>query len=911
MVMENALFRYVIATNAVNERFQDRVGGKDYLRTDPPSSCALIRSRGVTQEATAAVFADGRLALRFGATGVDAVLKVDTHPFGLVFTVESVSGPEVESLTFLNVPLVLSATPSDAFGACALSLNLQTRVDALPALQRELRASGERKFGLVGARAAIVAAPMSRMLVELQATLTEVSELPICKVAGPWARETPFNRGSYLFNFGTLYETNVAHWIERMKVLGFTQVDHHGGGSFFRFGDLEMNRQHWPKGWDSFAPLVGQLHRAGIGSILHTYAFFIDKQSKYVTPVPDSRLDAFRSFSLAEPLAADASEMVVSESTEGMTTRTGFFEFNSVVLHVGDELITFGGATQEAPWKFTGLKRGAFGTKAVSHAKTIKARHLKECFGLFVPNVETTLFGEIAANHAEVVNRCGFEGLYLDAIDGSAILRGADESWYWATQFVVEIQKRLKQPVGMEMSAMWHPFWQYRTRWQAWDLPRRGHKRFVDLHAAEVNGGLLLPLHLGWWGFSAFDPPQTEPTFPDVMEYLGAKLVGWDAGVSLTSGVDPEALRATPLYRRGVDILRACETLRHSRTFDESAKALLREPGKEFALFTNAAGHTRFRRVQSHTQTIAHDEDWTHHWRVTNEFGAQPVRFRLQALMAAGLPADSSRGPVAILGPESAGRWKPSAAEGVTFRCDSSADVEQRRCRVLATNKGLVARNAAWARLETRFDPWLNIKQHQALAVEIEGDGSGALLAFRLQSPHHMAYGGVADYYVPLDFAGLRRVTLVETESTRWSDYVWNDAKHLYHVYREMADFGAIESLSVCLQNLPPGRETTVVLGEIRALPLREVPVDHPKLTLNGKTLELPVVLSAGSWIEGQGSDDCTIFSGKGEMLGKLMPLGDWLSLRAGVNELSCAVNATQSTSPRWRVVTFAQGEPL
>ena len=42
---------------------------------------------------------------------------------------------------------------------------------------------------------------------------------------------------------------------------------------------------------------------------------------------------------------------------------------------------------------------------------------------------------------------------------------------YWASKFVVEIQKRLKQPIGMEMSAMWHHFWQYRTRWQAWDYP--------------------------------------------------------------------------------------------------------------------------------------------------------------------------------------------------------------------------------------------------------------------------------------------------------------------------------------------------------------------------------------------------------------------------------------------------------
>ena len=48
--------------------------------------------------------------------------------------------------------------------------------------------------------------------------------------------------------------------------------------------------------------VLERLHAAGIGSIFHTYAFFLDKQSKYVTPVPDKRLDAFRTFTLADPV---------------------------------------------------------------------------------------------------------------------------------------------------------------------------------------------------------------------------------------------------------------------------------------------------------------------------------------------------------------------------------------------------------------------------------------------------------------------------------------------------------------------------------------------------------------------------------------------------------------------------------
>ena len=156
----------------------------------------------------------------------------------------------------------------------------------------------------------------------------------------------------------------------------------------------------------------------------------------------------------------------------------------------------------------------------------------------------------------------------------------------------MEIQKRLKQPVGMEMSAMWHHFWQYRTRWQAWDYPQRGHERFIDLHAAGVNGGLLLPLHLGWWGFQSFNPPQIEPTYPDVIENLGARLVGWDAGISLTAGIDRETLRNTPLFRRAVDILRTCEELRHANSLRRGRPGQAARAGQPVH-----AGHERRRKA--------------------------------------------------------------------------------------------------------------------------------------------------------------------------------------------------------------------------------------------------------------------------------------------------------------------------
>jgi len=573
--------------------------------------------------------------------------------------------------------------------------------------------------------------------------------------------------------------------------------------------------------------------------------------------------------------------------------------------------VTFGGVTKEAPWKFTGVKRGAYGTKPTAHEKGSKARHLKECFGLFVPNPETTLFEELARNHAEIVNQCDFDGVYLDAIDGSSILRGSEESWYWASKFVSEIQKHLKKPVGMEMSAMWHHFWQYRTRWQAWDYPRRGYKRFIDIHADSVNGGLLLPLHLGWWNFQAFNPPQMDPTYPDVIEYLGAKLIGWDAGISLTGAINQESLRTVPLYRRAVDILRTCEELRHAGTFNETIKAKLREPGKEFSLFRDGKGAWRFRPANYDSHTAVGSESWSLSWETTNPFRKQPIKLRIEALMSAGSYDDPKNIVLADLSDPKAFGGKPRVAKGVALRLDKApADTPESAGVLVGTNSGEVPQNAAWARYDWKFAPLRNLNNHQALGVWVEGDGLGEIIAIRLESPHHISYGAVADRYITVDFTGRRFFTLIETESDRWSDYVWNDGKWAYNTYRETIRFDMVESMSLMYNNLPPEKEAKCIIGPVKALPMVPGMVKNPTLTVNGSTITFPVEISSGSYLEFNSDKDCILYGPTGEMIANVVPNGASPVLREGINavQLSCD---QMEPAPRLKVVVISHGDPF
>jgi hypothetical protein len=685
-----------------------------------------------------------------------------------------------------------------------------------------------------------------------------------------------------------------------------------GATKFFRFGDFELNKEKFPQGWDTFKDIVAKLHQNGIAAIFHTYAYFIDKHSKYVTPVPSPYLDSFRTFTLAAPISEDADEIQVNEFTKGMNTITGMFVPNSIVLHIGDELVTFGGVSSESPYKFTGCKRGAFFTKAAPHPQGAKARHLKEIFGLFVPDVDTPLFAEIAKNHVDIINKCNFDGLYLDAIDGGSILRGGPDYWYYNDKFIFEIAKNLKKPIGMEMSAMTHHLWQFRPRWQAWDFPIRGQKRFLDMHISAITGGLLLPLQLGWWNFQVFDPPQIDQSFSDVTEYLGCKLIGYNAGYSLLA-LDRKNL-SVPLYQRSLAILKKYEDLRHANTFDESVKSKLRQPGKEFTLFTDENGRDRFKPAVYNVHKVAGLKDPSSSWQTENSFGSQPLKVRIEALMSVA-PYDS---PDAITiadfsKPDVFGQER-RAADGLAF--DFKTTTEQVKSGgasgvLTAKSSGKTPRNASWTRLDKKFQPILDLSKNQVLGVWVYGDSQGEILGFRLDSPENVAYGSLGDRYLDIDFTGWRYCELVETESIRWNDYGWNDNKNRDNAYRESIDFTKVESFGLWMNNIPAGKDVRCLVSPIKALPMVKNTLRNPSITIGGKKIVFPVEMTSGSYIEYFSADDCKLYGPDGALISTIKPQGAAPVLVPGKNKVTFSCTGQAGFTPRANVTVIAYGEPL
>ncbi|HOL94469.1 MAG TPA: hypothetical protein PLH79_08990 [bacterium] len=903
IVLENQYVKYAIGPDGMNHHFIDQSTGRDFCDLSSPSHCAAIQAGGQEHPATAASYDGQHLNLEFGDTGIRAAVKVTIRDHYFLFEVAEVSGGEVDSFTFLHVPLV---NPGEPLAGCVLALDLQTNVPELPQANRLLRASAYSRFGLIGAEAALIGCPLAKLRDVMKEVVSQAREIPRSSIGGPWAMDAPINQGSYLFNFGDLSIDKVDEWIALAKQLGITQIDFHGGSSF-RFGDCEPNPETYPEGRTSFKAVIDRLHEAGISAGLHTYAFFIDKKCPWVTPVPDPRLGKDATFTLAADLTIDASAVPVIESTETMSTITGFFVQNSVTLQIEDELIVYAGIDKEPPYAFTQCQRGAYGTKAAAHPQGAPVHHLKECFGLFTPDGDSTLLAEVAARQADMYNECGFDMMYLDALDGESILGGWEYSWHYGSKYVFELASRLKKPALMEMSTFHHHLWYVRSRMGAWDHPTRGHKRFIDLHcqANEELKKMFLPGHLGWWAIKTWSGIQGEPTFFDDIEYLCGKCLGHDVGLSIM-GIHPEN-RHQPLYQRFSEIIRRYENLRHAGYFGEKTKKQLRQPGKEFTLKQTVKGEWQLVPRVYIKHKVEGLRNGSNTWNVNNPYADQPLQLRLEALMST-MPYGATEALVLTDCANSDEFADRAAAEGVNgnFRSTTSGTKGGPANGILtAANTGVAEASAAWSMTGKAFSTPLNLDGHQALGVWVKGDGRGEVLNLQLRSPEHLI-GGYGERYIVIDFTGWKYFELIEMESERYSDYRWPYGS-LYSAYRENLVFSQVDHLNVWLNNIPAGQSVECQISPIQALPTVSMTIKNPTVRVGDTKITFPVELQSGEYIEMFSAADCKHYGKDGNVIANVKPVGNLPLLRNEMNTLEFQCEPDLDLNPRVKVTVICE----
>jgi len=455
----------------------------------------------------------------------------------------------------------------------------------------------------------------------------------------------------------------------------------------------------------------------------------------------------------------------------------------------------------------------------------------------------------------------------------------------------------------------------------AWDCPARGPKPFIEMHRI-VNRNcrdMFLPPHLGWWAIFSGGGIQPERTTPDVIEYLCCKCIADGCGLSFPVGFTADAYESSPHIQRLGRIVRQYEDLRRSGRVSDEIRRRLGEAGAEFRLQMQPDGRPQFRPVRYDRHKIEWLKPAGNSWSVNNNFGSQPARFRIEALLSVA-EYDDPEGVVIEDFAEPATYDTRKVPEGLTAGLEKAS----KPARPGTTGAKFTAaggKAGAWAMVGRKFSPYLNLLD-RGLGLWVYGDGGGEVLNLQVKSPLH-AYGGVCDRYAKIDFTGWEYIELIEPEGDDIPNHGWPYMPrpeewsrigglmgYAYPAFHIHVKYDVLENLNLWYGDLPRGG-AACYLSPIKSLPLRPCKLSNPAVTIDNRRITFPTQLESGQYLEFRGPDDCTVYGADGNELGKIKPTGDVPLLQPSENHLTFTAEALPGPHPRAAVTVISQGAPL
>ena len=886
----------------------DKATGTDHLAR--PMPLVQIRTGGRVQRRSTLSVANGRLSFAFSRPDVTVVLGVREEAEYAVFEVISVAAPEVEidEVTFVTLPVALSRYVSamschvgdDEFGVCLRALDLDTRVTIGRVGGRALRASAVRDYGFPGCKAALVAAPADRLRQAL-GRMVRREGVPYSRLGGPFGLDARETRGSYMF--ARVSEANVEEWIDVVRRAGFTHV--HFSGWARSLGHYEPREKLFPGGIEGMKETVRTIHAAGLKAGIHTLTGCIATNDPWVTPVPDPRLVADAGYTLAEAADATGDKLLTVEKPERHDTIWSYAGSGNVV-RLGSELVHYSAISYEPPFGFFGCTRGAFKSTPSAHPKGARADHLQQRYLAFYPDESSTLVGEVADAIARVFNTCEMDEIYMDGAEG---MRG----WHPVAVMRNAIYSRLKRPALVEASSWGAWSWYYHSRVGAWDHPKWGLKRFVDMHcksARDFRKSALVEAQLGWWAILGPSVSGRGET-PDEIEYLCGKTLAMDAPMSI-QGVNVGSRPPNARQDEYFTAIGRYERLRLANYFSDALKQRLAEPRAEFRLSRADDGQWQFVPTDYAVHKVTALTDGSATWRVTNRFAEQPVRLRVEALYTV-VPYDSPDA-VVLEGFGAPAEFKVNAdARDVSHSFTATSERVRAggvSARIAAANKG-ESPEGAWAKAGRRFDPHADMGRGEALGLWVHGDGKGEVLNVQLSNPREYSHA-YAEHYVKIDFEGWRYVELLlrERDSGRYHDYTWPYFSQ-HGIFRTRLTKDHIHELNLYLNNIPADGTAEVLLSPIKALRIVPAVLRNPEVRVGAARIVLPVALDSGHYVELESMDDCRVYDARGVLLQRLRLPGPAPVLVPGENEIAFSCQGLEGRRARAEVTVVSSGPAL
>ena len=849
---------------------RERASGRQLISSRTPMIRIEFDDGSSAESAGVSRLADGRFEAELSGGGKPAgkaVFSVAATPWGWTFVLDAVNSERrVRSAELWRI----KAAPRRYVGSFANVSSDDRSFVALRAYTPAMSASATpvmcvkalAENSVTGHVAALSAGPREKA-VECLRAMTIASGAPRSLCGGAWSLGAAANRDSYLFA-SRPRAAHVDDWIAAARRGGMAIV--HFYSWFASRGQYEPDGAIIPGGIDGMKQMVGKIHEAGFKAGMHTFTGRIGFEDAFVRPHCSSNLIVFGSYTLAAPLSAGAEgEMLVAERPADGHDLCASIHGRGNYLLVDGEIVQYSGVRRESPYAFTGIVRGACGTRRKSHAAGARVDYLRSRYQGFYPVIGSPLADKVAANIARAWNECGFDMIYLDGSEAHGTRHDVDSM---RRLVVSKLDQSPSRPILNEASCSYPGSWWFHSRNGAMDYPYWADKHFHDFHIAHTVASArkanFMEPQLGWWSFRAGKSKHIRHEFQDEMEYFAAKAAGAGASVSLLS-LDANTNRLGYVNAQGLTILGWHEYPKMAEAFSADALEWLRKPGFETRLRQGTDGKWRLRETTLKLQRASGQEEAG--WRVDSP-ARRPAALRVEALYEAGKEEDGKT----LLSACDIPSMKVSSASGVKAGCSAAADpAHGAGIRLSAENVSAKDRRAAWvaATLEFKY-PWFGISGLRAMSLWVKGDGSGALLGVQVHAPA-MHSGAFSDHFVRLDFKGWRRVNFLlrERETELALSYKWHHTqkRKLYEMYRFIIG-KQIESVSLMLNDIPAGSRAEVEVSPVAIVPEVKTVLSGAAVSINGERYALPFDLESGEHAELE--DGCWVhYSEEGEPCGR------------------------------------------
>ena len=630
VVLENARFRLVIGGDATAKSLVVKATGEEMLDISeglPAFSVTQDRpfqneikltfpNKQTTFRANRVSLEGDVLRVGFELVIYEALVRVTTTDDYLAFELVDfyvprhylcMNLPPVRSMRFLALPVKDRAH----FGDWMNTMWDDGSALALMAGEPYTWVDNERRHGfhilyadarlglkLRGAKAALVASPTNAFL-DAVAAMERGLGLP----AGVESRRNPDAVNRSIIAAGHISPSNVDEYIALAKRGGFKMIKIYypslckgaqGDLGYAGIADYELS-DAFPDGIESLKAMLAKLKAAGISPGLHVLQTFIGFKSHYVTPVADPRLNLKRHFTLARPLGAEDDgepfDLYVLQNPvdSPLCDKTRILKF-------GGELLSYEGFTTEPPYRFTGVRRGHFGTNLVAHPYGEIGGVLDVCeYGANSCYIDqnTDLQDEIAAKIARIYN-AGFEFMYCDGSEGVNVPQGIHVS---NAQY--RVWKLLDpKPKFMEGAAKSHFGWHFMSGANAFDIfPPEVFKAMIvrwPQYEAPLMRDDFTRVDFGWWGLYAPGDKlwrggvTVTGTQPDMWEFGTSRAAAWECPATIS--FSPGDMKRHPRGDDLLEVMRRWEDVRAKGWLTPEMKERLKSPTQEHHLYLNEKG---------------------------------------------------------------------------------------------------------------------------------------------------------------------------------------------------------------------------------------------------------------------------------------------------------------------------------